>query len=141
MLWYRYLETKKKGGYETDESMAHDVKEDSTITTDFFSVEPIPLLYTSAPGICNQPPSARKPHPTNIVERAIHFRGSCADWEAIMDQLNYNGHGDVPTTSLWWKNAMNSIGHVILEKNVLAEERPALQEVKQSAWCRNTCHG
>lgn len=98
--WYQHLVTKKPDGDEMAESKVDDIKVRRTFATEFFSVEPLPLLYSHELGIYKQPPSAHKPNHTNVATQPIHFWRSCGDWEAVRDKLNYKSHGDMPTTHL-----------------------------------------
>lgn len=81
------------------------------------------MLHLHAPGIYNQKPAAQEAHHTNVVEKATHFWRSLAGWEALLGQLSYNGHGEVPKTHQWWTKVMNNISHMPKEeKGVISEK-------------------
>lgn len=92
--------TKKVDCDEIDDRMHDDFEAESTIAMDSSSAGPIRLLYSHKRGIYNQPASARKPNDRNVMDQAIAFWCSAGDWEFVLVQLNYDRHGDIPTTNL-----------------------------------------
>lgn len=65
--------TKKADGDKMDESIADDVKMESTTETDSFPVESIPVLYSLTSDMYNQPPSARKPQHKILCSKPLTF--------------------------------------------------------------------
>lgn len=84
-----------------------------------FHVGPMPLHYTQPLRSNQQSHAAQKACQMNLKEAAIPFWRTEYSWTNYFSHLDFQGHGEVPTTHVWWKNQLTEIPRLILKEKVM----------------------